>query len=156
MMRRLPKNVTLLGTHPFFGPDTVRRSLRGRTIVLCPVRIPSRHLSRMASVLRQSGLNVRVVTPEEHDRLVSRTVLLTQYIGRLIRMSDIPPEDIVTAPYASLLELADVAARDDLRVFTDMWRYNSYSRELSIALRKGQRHVERLLRAAPRRGLHNS
>lgn len=145
MAGMLPRHVQLLGTHPLFGPDTVTRSVRGRTIVVCPIRLGASRLANILRVLRGAGLEVRVQTPSAHDRLIARTILLTQYVGRLITLSGIPLEWDVTAPYRSLLHLADIARRDDVRVFTDMWRYNRHSREVGEALTRGRRRVEKLL-----------
>jgi prephenate dehydrogenase len=145
MKELLPKSVNILGTHPFFGPDTVSASLAGRTIVLCPVRLPAGLRRRVASLLRKEGLVVRVMTPAAHDRLVARTILLTQYVGRLIRHSGIPAEQKLTEPYASLLTLTGIAERDDQAVFTDMWQYNGFSKEIGKSLRKGIDAVDRML-----------
>jgi prephenate dehydrogenase len=147
MAAMLPRHVHLLGTHPLFGPDTVTRSVKGRTIVVCPIRLGGARLSSILRILRGAGLEVRVLTPAAHDRLIARTILLTQYVGRLITLSGIPLEWNVTAPYRSLLHLADIARRDDVRVFTDMWRYNRHSREVGAALARGRRRVEQLLRS---------
>jgi prephenate dehydrogenase len=148
MARLLPAHVRLLGTHPLFGPDTVTRSLRGRTIVLCPIRLGAPLLRTIRGKLRNSGMHVAILTPDAHDRLIARTILLTQYVGRLITLSGIPQEREVTAPYRSLLHLAGIARRDDVRVFTDMWRYNRYSGPVGRALVKGHRRVEKLLRSS--------
>lgn len=145
MADMLPRDVRLVGTHPLFGPDTVTRSLKGRTIVVCPIRVGPPLRRRILRLLRREGLEVEVLSPAAHDRLIARTILLTQYIGRLITLSGIPEAEGVTAPYRSLLHLAGIARRDDLRVFTDMWRYNRHSGEIGAALRKGLRRVERLL-----------
>jgi len=148
MRRLLPRHVDLLGTHPLFGPDTVTRSVRGRTIVLCPIRIGPARLRRVRRLLDDAGIRVEVLTPAAHDRLIARTILLTQYVGRLITLSGIPQERGVTTPYRTLLDLAGIARRDDVRVFTDMWRYNRHSAEIGRALRMGHRRIERLLRPA--------
>ena len=44
MRSLLPRSVSILGTHPLFGPDSAARGLKGHTIALCPVRITGKQL----------------------------------------------------------------------------------------------------------------
>jgi len=53
MKSQLPKNVNILATHPMWGPESARRSLKGLTTVLCPVRIPQTQLKLIKSGLKK-------------------------------------------------------------------------------------------------------
>jgi prephenate dehydrogenase len=134
MKQILPKHVSILGAHSLFGPDSVSRSLRGHTLVLCPVRIPPRLLASVKRLLRKTGLQVLQMTPHQHDRMMAETILLTQYIGRLVGSARLKRWDHSTMHYEKLISLVDVAQRDSMQLFRDMWRYNPHAHHLRLAL----------------------
>ena len=82
MKKLLPKNVQILATHPIFGPDSAKDSVRGRKIVLCRTRISEEFYRKIKENLENAGLIVIEATPEEHDREIAKTLLLTHFIGR--------------------------------------------------------------------------
>jgi prephenate dehydrogenase len=139
MHRLLPRNVHHLGTHPLFGPDSVSRSLRNRVIVLCPGRISGTLLLKVIRMLRREGLEVLLMSPKDHDRMVAETLLLTQYIGRLVHSLGLRHWKRSTVHYEKLLELCHVAERDSVELFRDMWNFNPYARNLDVLLAKGRR-----------------
>ena len=58
MSKYLPSSVEILGTHPLFGPDSAKRSLRRRKLVLTPVRIDGEKLNSIKTYLRDKGLSL--------------------------------------------------------------------------------------------------
>lgn len=145
MRHILPHSTNILGTHPLFGPDSVSSSLRGRKIVLCPVRIPEPLLRRVKKVLGGEGLEVSIMTPAEHDRMVAETLLLTQYVGRLVHWTGVQKWRRSTLHYEKLLDLVHVAERDSVELFKDMWNYNPYAvrmgRNLDLARKRLRREL---------------
>ena len=59
MKSLLPQNISILGTHPLFGPDSATHGLKGHTITLCPVRIPGKQFLHVTRYLRAHGLIVQ-------------------------------------------------------------------------------------------------
>jgi prephenate dehydrogenase len=141
MRSLLPPHVRCLGTHPLFGPDSAGRSVRGRRIVVCPVRIPRTLLSKIVTALRRKGLVPHVMSVEAHDRLAAQTILLTQSVGRLVYHAALPRHIAVTRSYASLLTMVDIASRDSLQLFSDMVRHNPEGRRVVLALQRGLSRV---------------
>ena len=47
MKAYLPESVSIIGTHPMFGPDSAKDSLFGKKIVLCPVRVEKNSLIKL-------------------------------------------------------------------------------------------------------------
>ncbi len=84
MKEHLPDHVSILGTHPMFGPDSARNTLYGSKIVLTPVRIKEDVLKNITSYLQDHGLKVIETTPEEHDKQIAHSLLLTHFIGRTL------------------------------------------------------------------------
>jgi prephenate dehydrogenase len=146
MKQLLPKHVYILGAHSLFGPDSVSQSLRGRTVVICPVRISCRLLAAVKRLLRARGLRVVLMTPHKHDRMMAETILLTQYIGRLVGSAGLKRWADSTPHYSMLMSLVDVAQRDSMQLFRDMWRYNPYSIDLKRALARAASVLRRELK----------
>jgi prephenate dehydrogenase len=141
MRKILPPSVNILGTHPLFGPDSASGSLRGHTIVLCPVRMPVSLLEKTRRMLRQAGLRPAIMDPDKHDKMVAETILLTQYIGRLVGHARLGRWGLATKSYTSLLSVVEVAIHDSPQLFSDMVRYNKYARRCISALRGAHRQL---------------
>lgn len=145
MRNILPHSTNILGTHPLFGPDSVSRSLIGRKIVLCPVRIPEPLLRKVSKVLGKEGLDVSIMSPSEHDRMVAETLLLTQYVGRLVHWTGVQKWRRSTLHFEKLLDLVQVAEQDSVELFRDMWNYNPHAvrmgRKLDLARKRLQREL---------------
>ena len=136
MQEILPRSVGILATHPLFGPDSAARSLAGKTIVLCPVRIPSKKFQGILRVLRRKGLRTSVMSVQDHDRMAAETILLAQYVGRYVGPAVGRRWPGVTRNYRNLLRLVDIAERDSFTLLADMVRYNPEGKKVLARLRK--------------------
>jgi len=150
MKAAIPRSVSILASHPLFGPDSAARSLRGRTIVLCPVRIGKSRLQHVRARLHRKGLRSVVMKVEDHDRMAAETILATQYVGRLVAHAGLSTWPAVTANYARLLAMVDIARKDSVDLFADMARYNPQGRLVARAFRRAQGMIARELQSRPR------
>lgn len=141
MKRHLPHTCSILGTHPLFGPDSAARTVRGRTVVLCPVRISPRRLRDVRRALGRKGVISRVMNVGAHDRIAAETILLTQYLGRLVAHAGFRRHPALTANYGRLLAMVDSAGNDSLELFVDMVRFNPRGRAMVNSLQKAQKRV---------------
>lgn len=124
MKGHLPESVQILGTHPMFGPDSAKKTLFGSKIVFCPERIEPSLLQQITLYLEQVGLNVITTTPEEHDRQISHSLLITHLVGRTLM--DFKAESLVidTKGYRRLMKILEVVENDSWQLFVDMIQYN--------------------------------
>jgi prephenate dehydrogenase len=157
MKKLLPRSVSILGTHPLFGPDSCSGSVKGLRIVLCPVRGNAALWSLLKNALRGEGMIVEEMTPDEHDRMVARTVFLTQTVGRVIGSAGLARDDGGTVHYGHLRSIANVAANDSEQLFIDMYTYNPYARQVLQRLNRAvgalaDKAGKPLLRAGERKG----
>lgn len=129
MRAKLPATVSLLATHPMFGPDSARDSLQGHKIVLCPERIDQDRYRKIAGRLEDLGLVVIESTPEDHDRQIAVSLALTHFIGR--SLSSFGAQDLLidTEGYKRLLHILDVVENDTWQLFEDMHRFNPFAAE---------------------------
>ena len=129
MRELLPPGVSILPTHPMFGPDSAADSLDGRKIVLCPERIDPARYDRIADWLRQKGLAVIRATAEEHDRKIAVSLSLTHFIGRSLSAFGARDMDIDTEGYRRLMHILGVVGHDTWQLFEDMHTYNPYAKQ---------------------------
>jgi len=145
MRAALPDGVSILATHPMFGPDSAARRLEGQKIVLCPVRVAPGRLRRIRAFLETEGLQVIVATPEEHDRQIATSLALTHFIGRALAAFGAPELTIDTEGYRRLITTLAVVENDTWQLFEDMHRFNPYAREVRQAFVQALESVSRRL-----------
>jgi len=127
MREKLPETVSLLATHPMFGPDSARDSLKGHTIVLCPERISNRQFKKIVTLLESMGLIVIESTPENHDKQIAVSLALTHFIGRSLSSFGADNLPIDTEGYKRLLHILEVVENDTWQLFEDMHRFNPFA-----------------------------
>jgi prephenate dehydrogenase len=136
MREILPGTVSILATHPMFGPDSASDSLEGRKICLCKVKIGEKQYRKIRKYLFSKGLNVIEATAREHDEQIATSLALTHLIGRTLSESGASQLDIDTEGYKRLLHILEVVERDTWQLFTDMHHYNPYARTKRIEFMK--------------------
>lgn len=146
MKQILPPDAEILGTHPFFGPDSGVSGLKGLMVVLSPIRVRGRTLSRVLTELHRAGLETVFMSPAEHDRLMAETILLTQYVGRLVHRLGLTPWPPVTRNYERLCAIVRTVRNDTPELLADMIAYNPFGRKLIAEFRKAQRELHRDLK----------
>jgi prephenate dehydrogenase len=129
MKQLLPPEVSILATHPMFGPDSAADSLEGHKIVLCPERIAPERVQKIAAWLGSKGLIIIETTPAQHDRQIAVSLALTHFIGRSLAAFGAAPLEIDTEGYKRLLHILEVVNNDTWQLFNDLHRYNPYAGE---------------------------
>jgi prephenate dehydrogenase len=128
ILNNIDKRINVLGTHPMFGPDSVKDTLAGCKIVLCPVRIDSARLNSIKDYLKKNNLTVIESTPDEHDQQISESLVLTHFIGRALEQIKARPLSIDTKGHRRLLRILETVVNDSWQLFEDMNTHNPYSR----------------------------
>jgi prephenate dehydrogenase len=136
MDRLLAPGVSVLATHPMFGPDSGSASLDGLPMVLCPVRIAPAELERWQAFFASLGLSVSVMDPDEHDRQAAFTQGVTHYLGRVLKDFGVSPSAIGTLGYRRLLGIVEQTCNDPWQLFLDLQRFNPHTREMRERLRR--------------------
>jgi len=137
----LPHTVSILATHPMFGPDSASDSLEGRKICLCKVRIANENYQNIKTYLESKGLVVIEATAQEHDEQIATSLSLTHFIGRTLSEYGAKQLDIDTEGYKRLLHILEVVERDTWQLFLDMHHYNPYAKEKRVAFMEVMREI---------------
>ncbi len=129
MVNILPPYVSILGTHPLFGPDSATVNMSGKILFICPIRIKRDMLEQIRAPLLQQSLIVHEISPTEHDLLMAKTLFVTQFVGRSLVSLELPSTMYSTQNYKQLKEIVQVAENDTDELFLDMYHYNRYAKK---------------------------
>ncbi|MFH1982681.1 MAG: prephenate dehydrogenase/arogenate dehydrogenase family protein [Pseudomonadota bacterium] len=138
----LPTEVSILATHPMFGPDSAADSLVEKKIVLCPTRISQKRYACIRDYLAGKGLVLMETTPEAHDRQIAITLALTHFIGRSLSKFGAPALDIDTEGYKRLRHILGVVENDSWELFQDMHGYNPFAAQTRRAFVSAMSDIE--------------
>ncbi|NOX36478.1 MAG: prephenate dehydrogenase [Calditrichaeota bacterium] len=145
LLNFLPEDVEILGSHPLFGPESVRKSLKGHYVVLIPARISAGRYEQMKAFWRDLGVRPVEMEALEHDRIMAWTLALTHFLGRGLRELELPSTRVVTRDYKILKNLVEMVNRDTIQLFQDMHRFNPHTRKMRKAVLKQFRELDKTL-----------
>jgi prephenate dehydrogenase len=141
----LPETVSILATHPMFGPDSASDSLKGRKIFLSKVRINEKLYQKIKAYLASKELTIIESTPTDHDEQIAISLALTHFIGRALSEFGAVHLNIDTEGYKRLLHILDVVAHDTWQLFYDMNHYNPYAKEKRAAFMQAMKKINNRL-----------
>jgi prephenate dehydrogenase len=122
----LPPSVSILCTHPLFGPQSARKGIHDLEIVLCPVRV--RHLATLQRFFAQVlDLKVSVTTPEAHDKALAAVQGLTHLIAKVMTGLEPLPTEHTTRSYDLLLQGIALVSGDSDELFLSIERDNPFA-----------------------------
>jgi prephenate dehydrogenase len=136
--RLLPSTCQIIGTHPMFGPASVRRNggITGLKCVVCPVQASDELVESVRTLLGATlGLTLIDRTPDQHDKEMAYVQGLSHYIGRLMDTMDIPDTELSTIAYQDLLDMKKVQGGDSWELFRSIMTDNPYAKEINQQLK---------------------
>jgi prephenate dehydrogenase len=130
MGKNLNKDTQILGTHPLFGPDSVKDTMEGHLMIMTPCRIEEDNFQKIKAFWKSFGIKIVEMSSEEQDKLMAWTLALTHFLGRGLNGLPLPDTVVTTRDFQNLLDLMAKINRDTWELFYDMHRYNPYAREM--------------------------
>lgn len=129
MIKYLPPDTQIIGTHPLFGPQSGRNGIEGLNFVVCPVR--SNQTDEWIHFLKEKlKLNVLLQTADEHDHQMAYVQALTHFIGRAVNNMGIPDMEQKTPAYQYLLNIKRNLGGDSIDLFLTIENENPYARSI--------------------------
>jgi len=129
MREGLPHTVSIVATHPLFGPQSAPVSIKGQNIAVCPVR--GDRAACVEAFLRDTlELNVMRTTPEEHDFEVAHIQGLTHMVGRILDSLEPIPRRMTTKSFDLMMESADIVRGNSMELFLSIEQENPYSADV--------------------------
>jgi prephenate dehydrogenase len=124
----IPPHCNCVGTHPLFGPDTIKNTLKGKKIVLCPIRTPN--IGKIEQFLNQLGLTIIRLNPEEHDYQMAKSLALIHFLGRALKNIGVKKNTLATPTHEMFIELINIVRNDSPQLFLDMHQFNRFTAEV--------------------------
>ncbi len=125
VMHRNLSGITILGTHPVFGPGA--RSTRNQNFVLTPTNAGEAELAgRVKKFLEAKGAIVTLMTPQEHDEMMTVILGLSHFIAIasadvLLSFSSLEKMKEIGGPtYKVLLTLAESVITEDPKLYASI------------------------------------
>jgi prephenate dehydrogenase len=141
MRELLPGHVEILGTHPMFGPDSGRNGIADLPLILSPVRVEQSTLKQWRDFFSAMKLHVIQMDAHEHDREAAFTQGITHYMGRVFADLELKPSEIAPLGYKKILEIIEQTCNDPWQLFLDIQRYNPYTNEMRVKLRRSLERI---------------
>ncbi|GAB4579770.1 MAG: hypothetical protein Fur0022_25090 [Anaerolineales bacterium] len=139
-------NLTLIASHPMFGPDSAARGVAGLPIVVWPLAGDREMYRAWVEFFAGLGLVTVEISPDEHDRLAAYSQGITHYMGRVLDELKLRPTPIDTQGFKTLLSLIEQTCNDSLELFHDLQHYNPHTQAMRLALEAALNRVyDRLL-----------
>lgn len=137
----LPPSISVLGTHPMFGPDSARSGIKGLPIIITSARSSEETRAQWAAAFEELGLAVHLMTADEHDREAAFTQGITHFIGRVLKDLNLLPSPIATLGYRRLLEVMEQTCNDPWQLFMDLQNLNPHTSEMRRALQESLKRI---------------
>ena len=128
MKEILPETVSILATHPMFGPDSGKNGIKGLPIVMSGERCGDADYSFWRDRFAGMGLVVHEMSADEHDREAAYTQGITHFVGRVLDGLHLKPSEIGTLGYRKILEIVEQTCNDPYQLFLDLQKYNPYTK----------------------------
>ncbi len=129
MLKHLPKNSEIIGTHPMFGPDSYNKN-NDLHMVMCDVRTREKNFDFWKNYFMDKRMMVEDMSPLQHDKMVAYSQGITHYIGRVLADLNLQSVSINTLGYEKLLEIIEQTCNDSWQLFLDLQKFNPYTKEM--------------------------
>lgn len=143
--RLLPDTCSIVGTHPMFGPASIKKSsgISGLRCVVSPVRASDTQVKKIEEFMSESlGLKVLRRTPKQHDREMAYVQGLSHYIARVMDIMDIPQSELATLAYEDLIDMKNIQAKDTWDLFESIMHDNPYALEVNRVFKQAQHKLD--------------
>ncbi|NQV13620.1 MAG: prephenate dehydrogenase/arogenate dehydrogenase family protein, partial [Parcubacteria group bacterium] len=145
MKKHLPRSCQIIGTHPMFGPDSIKEGAGDLRLVLSRVRQKPTTYNFWRNYFQQRQLKVVEITPRQHDKLASESQSIAFYIGRVLGELNLKPTPIDTLGFKRLQKMIDQTCNDSWQLFYDLQTKNPYGEGVRQRIERSFKKINREL-----------
>ncbi len=131
MLDILPEGVNIIGSHPMFGPQTLKynnNKINGLNMVIENIRCDQKSYALITEKLSLIGLHVVDMDADTHDRYAAKFHFLAQLVGNGLSSIGLEKTPIDTVSYAFLFNFME-RLDPDLKLLQMMYTYNPYCKK---------------------------
>ncbi len=129
VLKLLSSHEHILISHPLFGPQSAANGLRGHDIVVTDTIGPKaiKSINFMKDIL---GLNVHIMTAEDHDKMMAYIHALTFFVARGLSGLKIPNVSLQTPSFSMLQALIDLDSNHSDDLFLTIQKGNPFAKDV--------------------------
>ena len=140
MQAELRNDITIIATHPLFGPDSYYQSQHNNMMTHL-VRGDDKKYRDWLHYFLRKNIFITEITPDEHDRYAAYSQGITHLIGRTLQKATITPTPIDTLGFTQLLKITNQTCNDSMDLFTDLQTYNPYTKQAQEAVLQAMKEL---------------
>jgi prephenate dehydrogenase len=132
-----------ISLHPMFGPASYKKhggNIDGFRIVVTDYVLSNDEYQLLKAQFEALGFSIIEMDADEHDKRLADTLFLTHYIGQSILNANFTRTEIDTLSFQFLMDAVE-SVKDDKKLFTDVYNFNPYCREVVERLHNAQEAV---------------
>lgn len=151
MLEMLPNRVDIVVTHPVFGPQSTQNGtmFEGLPLVWQPIRVRNKErLNSVTAFMRQQGIHLFDITSADHDRIMSRTQLVSFVIGQIGLALGWQSTPLDTMGFRHLLVNQKLVAGDSTQLFQDICEFNPFAEAEMVKIATKLNSIQKALQHA--------
>lgn len=133
LIKKILPNQPLVVTHPLFGPESARDSLKGHVLVLCPENSQPEAYADVKKFALSLGLDTVELSEEAHDQEMAVVHGLTFFIARSLKGMKLHDQKLSTPSFEKLLALARLETHHSDDLFRTIQTGNPYTSAVRTA-----------------------
>ncbi len=141
MKKYLPKSCEIIGTHPMFGPDSIKEGVENLKITLCKVKQRKDSYNFWKKYFKRRNLKVVELSADMHDKLASQSQSIAHYIGRVLGELNLKETKIDTLGFKKLNEIINQTCNDSEQLFYDLQTKNPYGEKVRRKIEKSFKKI---------------
>lgn len=139
LLKHVPDTINLIGSHPMFGPQTVKAchdSLHGLNFIVNPIRCADDIFNEVHSFLKKLHFNVVTMGATEHDAKAAKFHFISHLSANILTKLDLKKTTIDTKSYECLFDFLERIDPNPL-LLQSMLQYNPFAKgELQLFEKK--------------------
>ncbi len=136
-----------VGTHPLFGPTSLARAERPLRVVVCPNPRAPLAAGQARALYERLGCEVRDASPEEHDRVMARTHVLSFFVAKGLLSMGAGDEPFAPPSFQAMARTLEAVRGDAGHLFAAIQRGNPFAAEARGELVAALSAIDREVRA---------
>jgi prephenate dehydrogenase len=131
LLVHLPSTVNIIGSHPMFGPQTLKAcngAFKNLNFVVDPIRCDPTIFKLLQFFLRKLEFNVVLMSAEEHDKKAAKFHFVSHLVANVLTQMDLTRTPIDTKSYEFLFHFLD-RIDPDTELMKSMLKYNPYAKK---------------------------
>ncbi len=148
ILKEHSEELSYITTHPLFGPfgyEKRKHSLSGLRVVVSEHNLSQDIYSSILSFLKNLGLVVIEMSPDEHDKFIAETLFLTHLIGQVVHQGGFERTSIDTPSFGFVMDAVE-SVRHDTPLFKDVFTHNPHCADVLRRFKEALKKTESLLK----------